>query len=246
MTMRASRFDRQGPARRPLSRTTLAETVYDALFGMLLDEELGPGDPVNIDSVSRDLGVSPTPVREALARLESLGFLTREALKGYRVAPPLSAREFDSLMETRGLLESALARHACERADDAFLATLDETIVRQEGAQSGPDYEVYRDFLRADEAFHDAITVQADNRFLARALESLSGHAHRFRLFEGRGVEDAEQSLGEHREIVAAFQAASPERAAEAMASHIAGVRERGLREIEESAREARRDGMAL
>ncbi len=68
------------------SRAALSDSVSAALRARIVDGSYGPGEPVRIDIVARELEVSQTPVREALARLEATGLVVREALRGYRVA----------------------------------------------------------------------------------------------------------------------------------------------------------------
>jgi len=85
----------------PVSRQVLADHVYEALLEWLMDGRLEPGAAVSIDGMARELDVSPTPVREALARLEHTGMVRRVALKGYRVAPVFTREDFAELMEAR-------------------------------------------------------------------------------------------------------------------------------------------------
>src|SRR3712207_4453999 len=98
-------------------RQLLGDTVYEAVKALVMDDVLAPGERVSIDRLARELAVSPTPLREALARLESDGLVRKEAMRGYSVAPLLTAREVAELYELRLLLEPWAARRAAERAD---------------------------------------------------------------------------------------------------------------------------------
>jgi DNA-binding GntR family transcriptional regulator len=102
-----------------LKRSTLGDDVYETLRSAVLEHTLKPGDRVNIDALARELEVSPTPVREALARLESEGLLRKRPLAGYTVSPLLTRREFDDMFDMRLLLECAAARWAASRATEA-------------------------------------------------------------------------------------------------------------------------------
>src|SRR5690606_42041440 len=73
-----------------IERRGLRDRVYDRVLVLLLSDEIPPGARLSIETIARQLSVSPTPVREALVQLERTGPVTREALKGYRVAPPLT------------------------------------------------------------------------------------------------------------------------------------------------------------
>ena len=104
--------------RRLLRRQMLADDVYEAIKTMLMDHVIRPGARISIDGLAREFQVSSTPVREALARLESEGLAVKEPLKGYRATPLLSLAEFDDLYRFRQLLEPWAARRAAELIDD--------------------------------------------------------------------------------------------------------------------------------
>src|SRR5215475_12961989 len=103
----------------PVHRSTLGEDVYESLKSLIMEHALAPQERVNIDAVARELEVSPTPVREALARLESEGLVRKRPLAGYTVSPLLSREEFTDMFDMRLLLECAAARWAAERATPA-------------------------------------------------------------------------------------------------------------------------------
>lgn len=216
-----------------VQRSVLADQVYTEILARLMDGKLASGDPLSIDGTARDLGVSPTPVREALARLEATGMVVRAALRGYRVAPVLSHDELLDLMDARLLIEGHAAEVACRHADEAFLAELERSIEDLRQAPNGPNFSDYRSYWEADERFHRTIAEQTRNRFLLGAYNSLGGHVHRFRLFGGTGVRDARSAIEEHTRIVAAMRRGDAEEARAAMAGHICGVRDRAAREHE-------------
>ena len=105
--------------RRLLRRQMLADDVYEAIKTMLMDHVIRPGARISIDGLARDFQVSSTPVREALARLESEGLAAKEPLKGYRATELLTLAEFDDLYRFRRLIEPWAARRAAEQIDDA-------------------------------------------------------------------------------------------------------------------------------
>ncbi len=126
------------PAGRPVSRQVLADHVYEELLASLMDGRLEPGAAVSIDGTARELDVSPTPVREALARLEHTGMVRRVALKGYRVAPMFTREDFAELMEARLAIEPVNARLACARLTPAHLHELDQGRRRPQEGAAGP------------------------------------------------------------------------------------------------------------
>src|SRR5262245_61724474 len=105
-------------------RQVLSDDVYETIKGLIMDGVVEPGTRLNIDALTRELGISQTPIRESLARLESDGLVLKEPLRGYRVASRLSRAEFDDLFEYRLLIEPWAAGRAAERAGTDDLARL--------------------------------------------------------------------------------------------------------------------------
>ncbi|MBT2547640.1 GntR family transcriptional regulator [Arthrobacter sp. ISL-65] len=219
---------------RTVSRQVLADHVYEELLASLMDGRLEPGAAVSIDGTARELDVSPTPVREALARLEHTGMVRRVALKGYRVAPVFTREDFADLMEARLAIEPVNARLACTRLNPHRLGELEQTVADLKSAPRGPSFAEYKDYLEADERFHQLIAQQTDNQFLLGAYAALGGQVQRFRLFGGVGITDAEYAIAEHQSVLDALSSGDPEKAEAAMAVHIQKVRERAMADAPE------------
>lgn len=216
-----------------VQRQVLADHVYDALLASLVDGRFSAGSPLTIDRLAREMDVSQTPIREALARLESTGLVRRNALKGYRVAPPPTSEEVAELLDARLLLEPDNTRRATEHLTDEVLATLRASIEDLASSPRGPSFSQFREYWEADERFHLAIAEAGHNQFLLRAYRSLGGQVQRFRLFAGLGVTDAEYAIAEHRTILRALESGDAEAARRAMVEHLLGVRGRAIDESE-------------
>ncbi|MGW7514943.1 GntR family transcriptional regulator [Streptomyces sp. NPDC054796] len=218
-------------------RRALRDGVYEALLEKLLDGSMPPGASLGIDSLSRELGVSQTPVREALVQMEHTGLVTRVALKGYRVAHPLPPRQLAELFDARGMLEVAAAERAVAHTDDLLpelrAAHAQHVLcahrVRKQRGDGGPpaDYSDLREYFQADWEFHLTIIRAADNRFLVQMAESLSAHVHRMRQTADHGALDIDQAVAEHATILAAFESGDPEAPAKALRTHLAAVARR-------------------
>ena len=217
------------PGRPATTRQVLADHVYDELMVALVDGSLGAGEPLNIDALSREMQLSQTPIREALARLEATGLVVREALKGYRVAPLFSASELDELMDARAVLEPENAFRACGHSTDDFVTELDSSIQQLSRSAERNGAETIRPYWLADERFHRLIAEQSGNRFLLSAYTALGGHVQRFRLFGGLVVSDADRAIAEHTEILDAIRLGDAEAARVSMARHIENVRSRAI-----------------
>src|SRR5437016_3092720 len=127
------------PLPRP-GRRILTDTVYEAIKGLIVDQHIAPEARVNIDLLARQLSVSPTPVREALARLESDGLVTKEPLRGYSTTPLLDASSFADLYDMRLLLEPYAARLTAVRANAEHLQALEKAVSAMRTAATGPTY----------------------------------------------------------------------------------------------------------
>jgi DNA-binding FadR family transcriptional regulator len=99
-------------------------------------------------------------------------------------------------------------------------------------APRGASFAEFRDYWEADERFHRLIAENAGNQFILSAYESLGGQIQRFRFFGGLGVTDADFAIEEHSAILEAFAAADPERARDAMVSHLEGVKARAIDDV--------------
>ena len=98
-------------------RSVLSDETYEMVKAMVFSHEIAPGQRVNIDALSLRLGVSQTPIREALARLESDGLIAKEPLKGYSATNLLTVKEFDDLFRFRLLIEPWAAEQAAKNID---------------------------------------------------------------------------------------------------------------------------------
>lgn len=236
MNVTGANVPRGDESSRRLSRKALRDDVHDVVIEMLLDGSGEPGAQLSIDGLARELGVSPTPVREALVRLEHTGLVTRTALRGYQIAPPLDERQMAELLDARELVELAAVERASAHLDDllprlrAAHARHAETAARVTGGGPlGSGAAAVRAYSDADWAFHTAITDASRNRYLAQMLSGLGFHAHRMRQDVGRGVSDAADAVREHAAILAAFEARDAAAALAAMREHMTRVRERAV-----------------
>ncbi|MFC0680606.1 GntR family transcriptional regulator [Lysobacter korlensis] len=224
-----------GPA--GIERRGLREQVYDSVLRMLLDGRIAAGERLSIDTMARVLNVSPTPVREAFVMLERTGLVSREALRGYRVAPPLDDEQLAELFDARLLLEVEAARLAYAQRDALIPMLRDLTAVHDERvariaahAQHEPvPFELTEAYFQSDADFHNAVFEVAGNRFLVGLYESLGALTHRMRQAVHRGPEDVLDASREHHRILEAFESADELAAAAAMREHIENVRARSL-----------------
>ncbi|HLT84821.1 MAG TPA: GntR family transcriptional regulator [Phototrophicaceae bacterium] len=222
---------------RPALRRALRDEVFDVLLEKIAGGQVEPDAPLGIDPLAAELGVSPTPVREALVQLEGTGLVVRTALRGYRVAPPLSREALDELFDARRIIEVGAARLAV--GAPGLLPTLrrlhaDHVTWAEELQRSAeePPRAVLNEYLRADWAFHQAILEAASNRFLSQMAQHMSTHGQRLRQFLDTQHTDADLAVAEHAEILAAFETGEADAAVEAMSRHIDAVHARAVEDF--------------
>ncbi|MCO8275070.1 GntR family transcriptional regulator [Actinoplanes sp. TRM 88003] len=209
----------------PLKRSTLGDDVYSSLRSAVLEHTLPPGDRVNIDALARELDVSPTPVREALARLESEGLVRKRPLAGYTVSPLLTRAEFADMFDMRLLLECAAARWAASRATEAQRAELVTESARI--IAPGDDRAWHAEFTALDAHLHDLVAQAATSPLLRDSINRLHAHLHLHRRYFP--YSQTAVTNEEHRAIAAAVQAGDPDTAESAMRLHLTRARERHL-----------------
>ena len=234
-------------APQPLGRRVLRDSAYELLLDMLLDGTLPPGAGLSIDGLARDLGFSPTPIREALVHLEHTGLVTRTALRGYRVAPPLTVEQIGQLADARaiielGALELALGRRrtlipvlrAAHERHARVIAEIDaETADRRGTDGDQPDktrIAQYRRYFEADWGFHRTIIEHAGNPFLLDLSTSLGSHVHRLRQSIGVGLTDSHDAGTEHGRVLDALERGAPDLSVlAALREHLEAVRNRSV-----------------
>jgi len=217
------------PDRRLLRRQMLADDVYEAIKTMLMDHAIRPGARISIDGLAREFQVSSTPVREALARLESEGLAHKEPLKGYRATPLLTLAEFDDLYRFRRLLEPWAARRAAELIDDLGRERLTAELVTAVEPTSA-DYAGYKSLTAHDNRFHSLIATLSGSEQVRLAFERTHCHLHIFRLHYERDI--GPEVLTEHRQIVRAIATGDPAAAEQAMNQHIDNSMSLRLRKV--------------
>ncbi|MFI5757290.1 GntR family transcriptional regulator [Streptomyces sp. NPDC051569] len=201
-------------------RQALADTAYDTIRQRLVDHDIEPGSKMNINTLAQELAISPTPLREALARLEAEGLVVKRSLAGYTAATLLSSRSLGELFEVRLLLEPTAAAHAATQASKADLLQLAGQLAEMRtAAQDFRSRSTLLLYLHHDSVFHDRIACLSGNAFLRSTLERLHAHTHQYRLSFREGW--AEETCREHERILEALSENDEETASARMRTHL-------------------------
>ena len=193
----------------------IREAVYDRLKSAIVEGELAPGARMLEVELAGKLGVSRTPVREALVRLAQEGLAELLPGRGARVRV-LSPAEVSEVYEVRAALEAEAARLAAQRASEGEL----EELARLEAALHRIPKTDLAEQTRADTRFHARLVALSKNRELERLFHQLDAKlalARRFSADENQSP----KTLAEHRAILEALKARDPEAAARAARAHV-------------------------
>jgi DNA-binding GntR family transcriptional regulator len=189
--------------------------VYERVREMAISFELRPGDRLNELAIAKKLGVSRTPLREALNRLAGDGFLTFSPKQGF-YRKPLLVQEIVDLYEIREQLERVSVRLAIKRASGEALAGLEGALLDPAIAQEKTDSEI----LSFDELFHERIAELSGNAELLSTLRNINSRIRYVRWINMEGRRQHTQ--GQHRAILDALRGRDAEACEALIGSHIA------------------------
>jgi DNA-binding GntR family transcriptional regulator len=198
----------------------LREAVYDALVEMIITAELQPGEHLVENDLAAQLGVSRQPVREALQRMETEGWVDLRPALGAFVHVPTDD-EADQLLAARTLLETESARLAAEHATPEHVEHLWELQRRGEAALAADDRE---GVVAANAAFHTHIVAMSRNKVLADLIGSVDRRVRWYYLPIARVR--GKDAWDEHADLIGAIAAGNDSRATDLMRRHTERTRE--------------------
>jgi DNA-binding GntR family transcriptional regulator len=207
----------QGNRSRRVKRNQgFVDEIVQLIRADIMSLRIPPDTRILIDSLSKQLGVSQTPVREALSRLEATGLVVKQHFIGYCSAPQLNRQQLEELYELRLVLEPYAARCAAERMSDEDLRVISALGKKMGSAETQSSYEL---FAAQDAELHDLIATGAGNALITEALSNLHTHLHIFRLRQHSEV--PREAQAEHKALITALTHRKPSEAEAAMRAHI-------------------------
>ena len=199
------KLERPGPLR---------ERAYEALLELITTRALRPGQHLVESELAGHLGVSRQPVREALQRLNTEGWVDLRPAQGAFVHEPTEA-EADQLLSVRTLLEAEAARLAAANSVTAGIEALEELCAKGEQAVADDDVDLA---VATNAAFHAKVMELAGNLVLAELAGQVDRRVRWYCTPVAR--QRGRQSWIEHRELIAAVSARDEQRAREVMRAH--------------------------
>lgn len=196
---------------------TKSEAAYAVLRERILSGDLAPGRVLQQRELAVELGISTTPLREALRRLLTEGLVELDSHRDARI-PELSAEQARDLLELRSALDPLAASYAAQRRTSDDLVRMRSALAELEPLSEDPDAE----HLAAHRAFHRAVHAASHNALLVASLEQLWDQSDRYRRFAlSHGDGPVPHKGEEHRALVDAIADRDADTAASVMRAHI-------------------------
>ena len=199
-----------------IKHLSLSEEVYSRLMRKILDGNFKEGSRLREEILCRELGVSRTPVREALIRLAREGILEQMPRRGcvLRKLPP---EEIEELLTCRRLLECLVLREYFDGIDRKKCRALADKL--DKAVKQGGD-GLRTVLLSADEELHELIVSSCRNRFLSEELKRLQLLCRPYRVLRCAEADNTSSILEERRHIINAIISGNAEKAENALSSH--------------------------
>ncbi len=197
----------------------LREVVFLTLRKSILKGELHPGERLMEISLANKLGVSRTPIREAMRMLEHEGLVVMKPRRGAQVAK-ITVQELNDVLEVRTSLETLAIVKACERMTEEDVAAMRLAAKKFESLVEDKNSDLTA-LAEADVQFHDTIYQGTKNRRLIQLLANLREQMYRFRIEYLKEAEMRCELVKEHRAIVDAIVNRDTDRAVTYIVQHI-------------------------
>lgn len=213
------------------SREGLAESVYRELRSAICEGRIPAGERLVQNGVADQLGISRTPVRDALLRLSQEGLVEPSPVRGGYLVSDFTEREVFDIYDIRLALEPAAAESATGRHSGAQLALLREI---NEQLREAPDFGTAESF-ELNRQFHDLVVAPCDNRIRRRLLDQLWSMPISLRMYQLHMISEDEwtKSIAEHDSIIQALEEGDPEAVRATVAEHIRISRADALAHVE-------------
>ena len=195
----------------------LRDVVFNTLRQAILRGELQPGERLLEIHLADKLGVSRTPIREAIRKLELEGLVLMIPRKGAVVAE-ITEKSLRDVLEVRRALEELAMKLACERILDEEIEELKEAAKEFENALKTGDVTVYAE---ADVKFHDIIYRTTDNQRLIQLLYNLREQMYRYRVEYLKRDDSHDTLLAEHQYIIETLERRDSDEAVKAVCAHV-------------------------
>lgn len=190
-----------------LNRRNVADEIYALLKAKIVAQEFAPGERLNLEEMERQLGISRTPLKDALNRLSVEGLVEIVPRRGTFVTNP-TPEEIAESFDVRRMLEMYAAELALPRMEPKGLNKMREMVHKLgEMAQSEDWVSIYQDYVALDHDLHHFIVELSGNRRLLWVYDQLNVHAQMARIGHLRAKQELDVAQLEHEDLLRAFEA---------------------------------------
>lgn len=200
-----------------IEKKTLHEEIANNLRELIMSGELQEGDKIKEDELCRSMGISKTPLREALRVLSVEGLIKLVPNRGSFVSTP-TFEEIREMFDVMSVLEGICARAAAEKMSAKDLATLEKLHTKLE---KNFNRRAQREYIRINNQFHAFVQEMAGNRTLNQIVNGLRQKILLYRYQSLNLPERFEQSIQEHRDLIEAFRKKDSKKAETLMRRHL-------------------------
>ena len=212
-------------------RENLKEKVYSVLKNRILSFELKPGQKIQESEIARELGVSRTPIREALNKLEQEGLIKILSNKGYFVSD-VTSKEIEELYEVREAMEILALRAAFRNSHHEDWTRLEQILSNSETGENSD--KSANQLFKNSHRFHEEIARISGNQTLQQMLNTICEKIYRLQWMNIFFIDRGKRSYQEHLEIVKSLKHGKIEEAVAATQRHIRYSREEILHLLKE------------
>ena len=198
----------------------LRDVVFETLRDAIITQVLKPGERLMEIQLADEMGVSRTPVREAIRKLELEGLVVMVPRKGAYVAG-VSMKDIHEVYEVRAALEMLAVSLAAERITDEELDALERQVLRESEEEAKDNENTLDNIVYIDTTFHDIIYQAAHNQRLVQFLNILQEQLQRFRAASLSRPGRSKTALEEHKQIIEALAERNGELASKLAKEHI-------------------------
>lgn len=201
--------------------TFLSENAYEILKDAIITLTFEPGEKLNLSKITRELGISTTPVREAMNRLIQEGFVVNVPFKGAFVSD-VDSKMVEQLAELRELLEVAAVKRTALQFTKSDAKMGEELLAKLEAAYEKNDVTEYVEYSMQ---FHGMFVDRCDNELMANVIRGFNDHVKRIAFLALRRQKKISPFATDYRGILNALIKRNPEKAGKLLAEHVRKVR---------------------
>ncbi len=216
-------LEKNQPELNSLKNSKMKTKVYNIIFNEILNGIFKPGDKILIKDLSEKYGVSTTPIREALSRLENEGVINKEPYKSYKIKK-YTYDEIEKIYEARIVIESQVSKIAAQKFDKSLTNKFKKVLRKSQQVINNKEYELFNQY---NSEFHFTLFNTADNEYLLNMIKNI--HQHIIVLNQQAFLNASDdykrtrftQALTEHKKIFNCLKHNDDQKIAELMEEHL-------------------------